>query len=145
MESRKNFRRYFFNLSFLLLLSCKNNFHQSQTRLQKQKEAIRHYINAEDSRDSVILKNLLADTITRYWNMEDPTRQKIISFYKDYWTKNKFSKNIIQSVSAMAINTYMVKTFFTVQRIHADTALHFKSIIVYKLNTNDKIVYVAKE
>jgi hypothetical protein len=73
-----------------------------------------------------------------------PTKQKIINFYKDYWTKNKFSKNTIQSITAVAKNTYTVKTFFEVQRIQADTVLHFESTMVYKLNTADKIVYVWK-
>lgn len=77
--------------------------------------------------------------------MENPTSQKIINFYKDYWTKNKFSKNTIQSITAVTKNTYTVKTFFEVQRIQADTALHFESTILYKLNEANVIVYVGKE
>jgi hypothetical protein len=138
-------KRYFYTFTFLLLVSCDNHFHKSQASVNRQKEAIRNYIKAEDTRDSVMLKNLLADTITTYWKMENPTKQKIIDFYKDYWTKNKFSKNAIQSITAVAKNTYTVKTFFEVQRIQADTALHFESTIVYKLNTAGKIVYVGKE
>ena len=136
---------FIYNLAFLLLVSCNNHFHQSLASVKKQTAAINNYINAEDSRDSLMLKNLLADTITAYWKMENPTKQKIISFYKDYWTKNKFSKNNIQSITAIDKNTYMVKTYFTVQRIQADRSLHFESTIVYKLNTTHKIVYVGKE
>jgi len=110
-----------------------------------QKATIRNYINAEDTRDSVLLKKLLADTITAYWKMEAPTKQKIINFYKDYWTKNKFSKNTIQSITPVAKNTYTVKTLFEVQRIQADSILHVESSILYKLNTAGKIVYVGKE
>ena len=138
-------KRYFYYVTFLLLVSCNNHFHQSQASVNKQKETIHNYIKAEDTRDSVMLKNLLADTITGYWKMENPTKQKIIDFYKDYWTKNKFSKNDIQSITAVAKNTYTVKTFFEVQRIQTDTTLHFESTIVYKLNTAGKIVYVGKE
>jgi hypothetical protein len=138
-------KRSVYSLPLLLLLSCNKNLHQSQVAVKKQTAVIRNYINAEDSRDSVTLNNLLADTITAYWKMENPNRQKIISFYKDYWTKNKFSKNDVQSITPIAKNTYTVKTFFTVQRIQADTALHFESIIVYKLNTAHKIVGVGKE
>ena len=138
-------KRYFYCVAFLLLVSCNNHFHQSQASVNKQKETIHNYIKAEDTRDSVMLKNLLADTITGYWKMENPTKQKIIDFYKDYWTKNKFSKNDIQSITAVAKNTYTVKTFFEVQRIQTDTTLHFESTIVYKLNTAGKIVYVGKE
>ncbi len=134
-----------FNFAFLLLLSCNNHFHQSQASEQKQKTAIRNYINAEDSRDSFTLNNLLADTITVYWKMENPTKQKIIDFYKDYWTKNKFSKNDIQSITPVAKNTYLVKTVFKVQRIQADTALDFESTILYKLNKAGKILWVGKE
>ena len=138
-------KRYIYNGVFLLLLSCNNHFHQSQDRVNKQETIIRNYIQAEDARDSVMLKKLLADTITVYWKMENPTKQKIIELYKDYWTKNKFSKNAIQLITPLAKNTYAVKTFFEVQRIQADTALHFESTIVYKLNTAGKIVYVDKE
>jgi hypothetical protein len=138
-------KRYFYCVAFLLLVSCNNHFHQLQVSVKKQKETIRNYIRAEDTRDTVLLKKLLADTITVYWEMENPTKQKIINFYKDYWTKNKFSKNAVQSITALAENTYTVKTFFEVQRIQADTALHFESTIVYKLNTAGKIVYVDKE
>ncbi len=137
--------RYIYTISFLLLVSCNNHFHQSQASVNRQKETIRNYIKAEDTRDSVVLKELLADTITGYWKMEDPAKQKIIAFYKDYWTKNKYSKNAVQSITPIAKNTYTVKTFFEVQRIQADTALHFESTIVYKLNTAGKIVYVGKE
>ena len=136
---------FIYSLSFLLLFSCNNHFHQSQASVNRQKETIRSYITAEDTRDSVQLKKLLADTITGYWKMENPAKQKIIDFYKDYWTKNKYSKNTVQSITAIAKNTYMVKTFFEVQRILADTALHVESTIVYKLNTAGKIVYVGKE
>jgi hypothetical protein len=138
-------KKYIYPAAFLLLLSCNNHFHQPQAGVKKQKAIIRSYIKAEDSRDSVLLKKLLADTITTYWKMENPTKQKIIDFYKDYWTKNKYSKNIIQSVTPVAKNTYTIKTFFEVQRIQADTALHFESTIVFRLNAAGKIVYVAKE
>ena len=77
--------------------------------------------------------------------MENPTKQKIIDFYKDYWTKNKFSKNDIQSITPVAKNTYLVKTVFKVQRIQADTALDFESTIFYKLNKAGKILWVGKE
>jgi hypothetical protein len=130
---------------FLLLLSCNNHFHQSLASVKKQKTTIRNYINAEDARDSIVLKNCLADTITTYWKMENPTKQKIINFYKDYWTKNKFSKNTIKSITAIAKNSYAVKTFFEVQRIQADTSLYVESNIIYKLNAANKIVYVGKE
>ncbi len=138
-------KKYIYNFTLLLLLSCNNHFHQSLISVNKQKTSIRKYINAEDIRDSMLLKTLLADTITSYWKMESPTKQKIISFYKDYWTKNKYSKNTIQSITAVAKNTYTVKTFFEVQRIQADTALHFESTILYKLNEAHKIIYVGKE
>jgi uncharacterized membrane protein len=132
-------------LLLLLLLSCSNQFHQSQASVNKQTAAIRSYINAEDSRDTVTLNRILADTLSTYWKMENPTKQKIINFYKDYWTKNKYAKNDIQSITAVAKNAYTVKTFFEVQRIQADTALHFESTIFYKLNEANKIVHVGKE
>jgi hypothetical protein len=138
-------KKNIYSFTLLLLLSCNNHFHQSQASVKKQKAIIRNYINAEDTRDSMLLKNLLADSIAAYWKMENPTRQKIIIFYKDYWTKNKFSRNSIQSITPVAKNTYTVKTFFEVQRIQTDTVLHFESTIVYKLNAADKIVYVGKE
>ncbi len=138
-------KKYIYSFAILLLLSCNNHFHQSLVSVNKQKASIRNYINAEDTRDSVVLKTLLADTITPYWKMENPTKQKIIGFYKDYWTKNKYSKNTIQSITHIAQNSYAVKTMFEVQRIQADTALHFESIIIYKLNESHKIVYVGKE
>jgi hypothetical protein len=137
--------RYIYNLAFLLLVSCNNHFHQPQSIVNKQQATIRNYIQAEDSRDSVLLKNLLADTITGYWKMENPTREKIIHFYTNYWTKNTYSKNLVQSITAVAKNTFTVKTFFEVQRIDTDTALHFESTIIYKLNRAGKIVYVGKE
>jgi hypothetical protein len=138
-------KKYIYSFSLLLLLSCNNHFHQPLASVKKQKTTIRSYINAEDSRDTVTLNRILADTLFTYWKMENPTKQKIINFYKDYWTKNKFSKNTIQSITAVAKNTYSVKTNFEVQRIQADTALHFESAIVYKLNNANKIVYVGKE
>jgi hypothetical protein len=138
-------QKYIYSFTFLLLLSCNNHFHQSQASIKKQQAVIRNYIQAEDNRDSVQLKSLLADTIITYWKMENPTRQKIISFYKYYWTKNKFSKNDIQSISPVANNAYRVITFFEVQRIQTDTSLHFESTILYKLNAAGKIVYVGKE
>ncbi len=131
--------------SLLLLLSCNNHFHQPLSSVKSQKTIIRNYINAEDSRDTFILKKYLANTLSNYWKMESPPQQKIVDFYKDYWTKNKFSKNTIKSITAIAKNTYSVKTAFEVQRIQADTALHFESIIIYKLNKHNKIVYVGKE
>lgn len=138
-------KRQFYTIAFLALLSCNNHFHQSQASVKKQQAAIRKYIKAEDGRDSVMLKALLADTITAYWKMESPTKQKIINFYKDYWTKNRYSKNTVQSITPVATNTYTVKTFFEVQRIQADTAIHVESVIVYKLNKEGRIVYVGKE
>ncbi len=138
-------KKYLYSLVLLLLLSCNNHFHQSLVSVKKQKITISNYIKAEDSRDTVMLNIILADTITAYWKMENPTKQKIINFYKDYWTKNKYSKNIIQSITAVAKNTYSIKTFFEVQRIQADTVLHFESTIVYKLNEASKIDYVGKE
>jgi hypothetical protein len=138
-------KKYIYYFTLLLLLSCNNHFHQSLASVKKQTTTIRNYIKAEDTRDTVLLQTLLVDTITIYWKMENPTKQKIINFYKDYWTKNKFSKNTIQTITAVGKNTYSVKTFFEVQRIQADTALHFESTIVYKLNEANKIVYVGKE
>ena len=138
-------KNYIYIFLLLLSLSCNNHFNQSPTSVKKQTTTIRNYINAEDTRDTITLIRILADTITTYWKMENPTKQKIINFYKDYWTKNKFSKNTIQSIIAVAKNTFTVKTFFEVQRIQADTALHFESVIVYKLNDANKIVYVGKE
>lgn len=132
-------------VTFLLLLSCNNHFNQTQSGVRKQEAVIRSYIMAEDTRDSVLLKKLLADTIAVYWKMEGPTKQKIIDFYKDYWIKNKYSKNTVRSVTPVAKNTYTVKTFFEVQRIQADTAIHVESTILYKLNADNKIVYVGKE
>lgn len=137
--------RPIFSIYFFLLLSCNNHFQQSLFDVKKQQTTIRKYIKAEDNRDTIMLQKLLADTITTYWKMESPTKQKIITFYQDYWTKNKFSKNVIQSVNAVAKNTYAVKTFFEVQRIQADTAMHFESRIVYKLNAFNKIICVGKE
>jgi hypothetical protein len=134
-----------YTVVFLLLLSCNNHFNQSRASIKKQEAVIRSYIMAEDTRDVVLLQKLLADTITAYWKMGAPTKQKIIDFYKDYWTKNKYSKNAVQSVTSLAKNTYAVKTFFEVQRIQADTAIHVESMIVYKLNADNKIVYVGKE
>jgi hypothetical protein len=145
LHSLNMLKKYIYSSTLLIFLSCNNHFHQPIASVKKQTTTIRNYINAEDTRDTVTLKNLLADIITTYWKMESPTKQKIINFYKGYWTKNKFSKNTIQSITAVAKNTYTVKTFFEVQRIQADTALHFESIIVYKLNKANKIVYVGKE
>jgi hypothetical protein len=138
-------KQYIYHVAFLLLVSCNSHFHQSGASVKKQQAVIRNYIKAEDNRDSVLLSKLLADSINSYWKMEAPTKQKIINFYKDYWTKNKFSKNTIQLITVVAKNTYTVKTFFEVQRIQADTALHFESTIVYKLNAANKIVCVGKE
>jgi len=137
--------RYLYYVVFLLLVACNNQFHQSKAGVKKQIAVIRNYIHAEDSRDPALLKILLADTMTAYWKIENPTRQKVIDFYEDYWTKNKYSKNVVHSITPVAKNTYTVKTFFEVQRIHADTALHFESTIVYKLNAAYKIVFVGKE
>lgn len=134
-----------YSIPLLLILSCNNQFRQSLLSVKKQTTTIRNYINAEDNRDTVVLKNLLSDTITTYWKMENPSKQKIINFYEDYWSKNKFSKNTIQFINAVAKNTYTVKTFFEVQRIQVDTVLHFESSIVYKLNESNKIIYVGKE
>lgn len=136
---------FVYSFTLLLLVCCSNRFHQSQAAVKKQKDIIRNYISAEDNRDSAVLQKLLADTLTAYWKMENPARQKIINFYKDYWTKNKYSKNTVQSITPVAKNTYSVKTFFEVQRIQADTAIHVASTIVYKLNAANKIVYVGKE
>jgi hypothetical protein len=138
-------KKYIYPFALLLFLSCNNHFHQSLVSVKKQTTTIRNYINAEDTRDSVTLNKILADTITTYWKMENPTKEKIINFYKDYWAKNKYSKNTIQSITAVAKNTYTIKTFFEVQRIQADTALHFESTILYKLNSANKIVFVGKE
>jgi hypothetical protein len=138
-------RQYFYGVVFLLLVSCNNHFHQSKASVQRQKNVIMSYIQAEDIRDTVRLKELLADTIISYWKMEDPARQKIINFYKDYWTKNKYSKNTVQSITAIAKNAYLVSTFFEVQRIQADTAIHVESKILYRLNAANQIVYVGKE
>ena len=137
--------KFKYKIPLLLLFSCTNHFQQSLVGVKKQQSIIRNYIKAEDTRDTVMLKKLLAGTITTYWKMENPTKQKIINFYKDYWMKNKFSKNVIQCIDAVAKNTYTVKTFFEVQRIQVDTALHFKSTIVYKLNEFNEIMYVGKE
>lgn len=136
--------RYICSLALLLMLSCNKQLYQ-QALVKKQQAVIRSYIQAEDNRDSLLLKQLLADTITSYWKMENPTRDKIIAFYKDYWTKNRYSKNNIQSVKAVANNAYRVHTFFEVQRLTADTAIHVESSILYKLNAAGKIVYVGKE
>ena len=138
-------KNYIYTFTLLLILSCNNQFRQSLLSVKKQTTIIRNYINAEDNRDTVVLKNLLSDTITTYWKMENPSKQKIINFYKDYWMKNKFSKNVIQCIDAVAKNTYTVKTFFEVQRIQVDTVLHFESSIVYKLNEFNEIMYVGKE
>ncbi len=138
-------KNYMYIFSLWLLLSCNNQFHQSLASVKNQKTTILNYIYAEDTRDSMTLQKILADSITAYWKMENPTKQKIITFYKDYWAKNKFSKNTIQSITAVAKNTFTVKTFFEVQRIQADTSLHFESTIVYKVNKANKIVYVGKE
>jgi hypothetical protein len=138
-------KKYIYILPFLLPLACSNKFHQPLASVKKQTSTIRNYIKAEDTRDTVLLKTILADTITTYWKMENPTKQKIINFYKDYWTKNKYAKNSIQSITAVAKNAYSIKTNFEVQRIQADTALHFESTILYKLNEANKIVYVGKE
>ncbi len=129
----------------LLILSCNNHFNQSLLSVKKQTTTIRNFINAEDNRDSMMLKKLLSDTIFTYWKMENPTKEKIINFYKDYWTKNKFSKNTIQSISAIEKNTFTVKTFFEVRRIQADTSLYFESTINYKLNEANKIVSVGQK
>jgi hypothetical protein len=138
-------KKYIYSFTLLLLLSCNNHFHQSQSSIKKQTATIRSYINSEDNRDTVTLHKILADTLSTYWKMENSAKQKIINFYKDYWTKNKYSKNRIQSITAVAKNTYTIKTNFEVQRIQADTALHFESTILYKLNEANKIVYVGKE
>ena len=138
-------KKHIYIFSLLLFLSCNNHFHQSHESVKKQQATIRNYITAEDTRDTMMLKKCLADTITTYWKMESPTKQKIINFYKDYWTKNKYSKNSIQSITAIAKNSYTVKTSFEVHRIQADTALHFESTILYKLNGANKIVFVGKE
>ena len=124
-----------YSIPLLLLFSCNNQFRQSLLSVKKHTTTIRNYINAEDTRDSATLKSILADSITTYWKMENPTKQKII----------KFSKNVIQFINAVAKNTYTVKTFFEVQRIQVDTALHFESTIVYKFNEFNKIIYVGKE
>ncbi len=100
---------------------------------------------AEDSRDTFTLKHILSDTINAYYKIEKPTKEKIIAFYKDYWTKNKFSKNTIKSINALGKNEFLVNTNFEVQRLNADTSLNFKSTILYKLNEAGKIVYVGKE
>ena len=138
-------RRYIYPVVIILLISCNNHFHQSQASVRKQEAVIRTYIQAEDARDSVSLQQLLSDTIAVYWKMEVPSKQKIINFYKDYWTKNKYSRNTIQSITAVAKNSYIVKTFFEVQRVQADTAIHVASTILYTLNAANKIVYVGKE
>ena len=138
-------KKHIYIFSLLLFLSCNNHFHQSLASVKKQQATIRNYIISEDTRDTMMLKKCLADTITTYWKMENPAKQKIINFYKDYWTKNKYSKNNIKSITAVAKNSYTVKTSFEVQRIQADTALHFESTILYKLNGANKIVFVGKE
>lgn len=118
---------------------------QSASEQQKQTAIIRSYIQAEDNRDSLALGSLLADTLTAYWNMENPARQKILERYKDYWTKNRYSKNTVLSVTNIATNTYRVHTSFEVQRIAADTAIRVESNIIYRLNKAGKIVFVGKE
>lgn len=118
---------------------------QSASAQQKQAAIIRSFIQAEDNRDSLALGSLLADTLTAYCNMESPARQKILERYKDYWTKNRYSKNTVLSVTNIATNTYRVHTSFEVQRITADTAIHVESIIIYQLNKAGKIVFVGKE
>ncbi len=118
---------------------------QSASAQQKQAAIIRSFIQAEDNRDSLALGSLLADTLTAYWNMESPARQKILERYKDYWTKNRYSKNTVLSVTNIATNTYRVHTSFEVQRITADTAIHVESSIIYQLNKAGKIVFVGKE
>lgn len=118
---------------------------QSATEQQKQAAIIRSFIQAEDNRVSLVLGSLLADTLHAYWNMEIPARQKILERYKDYWTKNRYSKNTVLSVTNIAANTYRVHTSFEVQRITADTAIRVESNIIYQLNKAGKIVFVGKE
>ena len=138
-------RVYISLFPLLLILSCNNQFRQSLLCVKKQTTTIRNYISAEDNRDTMVLKNLLSDTITTYWKMENPTKEKIINFYKDYWIKNKFSKNTIQSITAVGKNDYQIKTLFEVQRMQADTSLHFESTIIYKLNDAREIVYIGQK
>ena len=138
-------KNYIYTFTLLLILSCNNQFRQSLLSLKKQKTTIRNFINAEDTRDSMMLKKSLSDTIITYWKMENPTKEKIIDFYKDYWTKNRFSKNTIQSISAIEKNTFTVKTSFEVRRIQADTSIYFESTINFKLNEANKIVSVGQK
>ncbi len=137
-------KKYIYTFSLLVNLSCNNQFHQSLLSVKKQ-TTIRNYISAEDNRDTMVLKNLLSDTITTYWKMENPTKEKIIDFYKDYWTKNRYSKNTIHSITPISKNVYSVNTLFEVQRMQADTSLHFESTIIYKLNNAWKIVYIGQK
>ncbi len=138
-------KKYLYYFALILIISCNNRFHQRLASVKKQISITRNYISAEDARDTATLNKLLAENIKTYWKIENPTKQKIIKFYKDYWTENKFSKNTILSITTIAKNTFAVKTFFEVQRIKTDTSLHFESKIIYKFNEANKIVYVGKE
>jgi hypothetical protein len=82
-------KRYIYTVVFLLLVSCYNHFHQSPASVKKQKTIIRNYINAEDTRDSVVLEDLLADTLTTYWKIENPQLAQVFPLH---WRKCSFPK-----------------------------------------------------
>jgi S1-C subfamily serine protease len=125
--------------------TTRNNPAVKTTKINKPQdysETIRQFLKAEDERDFSKIYSYYADTLRRYWNINNPSLQDLKNQYEIAWKATSSSKNTILQISKLSQDIYEVKLIFDYFHIKKRKQMSVQSTIKIYFNKNGKVVEV---
>jgi len=105
-------------------------------------DIIRQFLQSEDEREFSKIYSFYADTIRRYWTINNPSYQDLKNQYELAWKATSSSKNTIQQINKVADEIYEVKLIFDYYHTRKQKQMSVQSTIRIYFNENGKVVEV---
>jgi hypothetical protein len=104
-------------------------------------ERIKRFLKAEDNSDWEVLSYLFSNNVERYWNLENPTFDKLYTTYQYNWNNTRYRKNEIIEIKKISENHYKVSINFYFSN-NSDTNQKVKySELLFKFDDDGFIKY----
>lgn len=87
------------------------NVINKKASVSNHENLIEEFLNAEDSRDLLLIKAMYCEGNVEYYDMI-LERDRLLEFYKSVWRKNIFSSNILLSTELVNNSSYKFVTQF---------------------------------
>ena len=130
-----------FNLSYIKAIPNDYlDFYSRSSNSNGINKIINDFLIAEENRNLNDILSYYSTNIKKYWNINYPSKMELAKQYENAWKYSKNAQNIVNNITKVNSNTYILDTNFRFYDIKKNEYRYINSKVKFIFDDNNKII-----